>query len=153
MTDAEWLPVRTSDWRLRGLRDRHYSGGSGGRTVGPPGRRLALVTFEGTAGWISAWPDPRYSDHGLGDAYLCTLFRNEGAGLSSTLILAALTITERRWGPPPSGGWITFVDADAVRPKRDPGWCFICAGFEPAGFTKDRGLVILRRRGLAEMAA
>lgn len=142
---AEWFPVRTSDYRLRALRDRHYSGGVGGATVGPPGRRLAYVTFEGTAGWISSWPEARYADHGLGDAYICSLFRNEGAGRSSDLILAALEATEARWGPAPAGGWITFIDTRAIRPKRDPGYCFICAGFRPAGRTKDRGLLVLRR--------
>jgi hypothetical protein len=55
----EWLPVKTSDYRLRGLRDRHYAGGVGGKTVGQPGRRIAFVTFEGTAGWVSHWPDPQ----------------------------------------------------------------------------------------------
>ena len=142
----EWLPVRTSDYRLRELRDRHYSAGVGGATVGPPGRRLAFVTFEGTAAWVSHWPDPAYERHGLGDAYICSLFRKECDGVASEMILAAIDATEARWGPPPDGGWITFVDPAEVRHKRDPGRCFRRAGFEPDGVTKDRGLLILRRR-------
>lgn len=141
----EWLPVRTSDYRLRELRDRHYSGGTGGLTVGPPGRRLAFVTFEGTAGWISSWPDPEFVDHDFGDAYTCTLFRKECPGVASAMIEAAIQLTEARWGDPPLGGWLTFIDPSKVRHKRDPGRCFRRAGFIPAGFTKDRGLLVLHR--------
>ncbi len=141
----EWLPVKTSDYRLRGLRDRHYAGGVGGKTVGQPGRRIAFVTFEGTAGWVSHWPDPQYVDHAFGDAFVCTLFRKECPGLASAMIEDAIARTEARWGAPPEGGWLTFVDPDEVA-SPNPGYCFKCAGFEPVGFTKDRGLLVLRRR-------
>lgn len=140
----EWLPVRTSDYRLRALRDRHYAGGIGGRTVGQPGRRLAFVTFEGTAGWVSHWPDPQYVDHAFGDAYVCTLFRKEFDGPASPMIEDAIRRTEDRWGAPPSGGWLTFVDPNEVE-SPNPGYCFKCAGFVVVGRTKDRGLVVLQR--------
>jgi len=145
MPVPEWLPVRTSDWRLRALRDRHYAGGVGGLTVGQPGRRLAFVTFDGTAGWVSHWPRPELASHGYGDAYVCTLFRKECPGLASAMIEAALVLTEQRWGAPPDGGWLTFVDATKVRHKRDPGRCFRRAGFRVVGSTKDRGLIVLQR--------
>jgi hypothetical protein len=141
-----WLPVATSDWRLRGLRDRHYAGGVGGKTVGQPGRRLAFVTFDGTAGWISHWPDPVYAKHGYGDAYICTLFRKECDGLASEFIDAAIELTEERWGAPPSGGWLTFVDPDKVE-SPNPGYCFKQAGFQVVGRTKDRDLIVLQRVG------
>lgn len=141
---AEWLPVRTSDYRLRALRDRHYAGGVGGKTVGQPGRRLAFVTFEGSAGWVSHWPRPDLASHGLGDAYLCTLFRKESPGLASPMILDAMRRTERVWGAPPSGGWLTFVDAAAVA-SPNAGYCFKRAGFERVGVTAYRQLVVLRR--------
>jgi hypothetical protein len=140
---VELLPVASSDWRLRGLRDRHYAGGVGGRTVGQPGRRLCFVTFEGSAGWVSHWPQPNYAMHGYGDAFVCTLFRNEGAGLSSLLIEDAIARTEREWGSPPDG-WLTFVDPAAVR-SSNPGYCFKVCGFVDVGRTKDRGLVVLHR--------
>jgi hypothetical protein len=136
---AEWFPVRVSDYRLRRLRDAHYSTDPryvGGRTVGAPGKRLAFVTFEGDAGWIS-----HYCYSGLGDGYVCSLFRNEGAGLSSDLIAAAIEATEERWGKP--SRWLTLVDPKRVRHKRDPGRCFRRAGFRPAGYTKERRLLIL----------
>lgn len=137
-SEAEWLPVRVSDWRLRRLRDRHYSTRyPGGATVGAPGRRLAFVTFEGTAGWVS-----HYRYVGLGDGYVCSFFRNEGAGLSSSLIRAAIAATERAWGAPPL--WLTLIDPARIRPKRDPGRCFLRAGFEDRGRrTADRGLIVL----------
>ncbi len=140
----EWLPVSVSDWRLRGLRDRHYAGGVGGRTVGQPGRRLAFVTFEGTAGWVSHWPDPQYVDHDYGDAYSCTLFRKECPGLASEMILDAMRRTEDKWGSPPDAGWLTFVNPREVA-SPNPGYCFKRAGFVEVGRTKQNGLVVLRR--------
>lgn len=140
----EWLPVKTSDYRLRALRDRHYAGGVGGATVGQPGRRIAFVTFEGTAGWVSHWPKPEFIDHAFGEAFVCTLFRKECPGVASAMIEAAIALTEARWGSPPAGGWLTFIDPDEVA-SPNPGYCFKCAGFEPAGFTKDRHLLVLRR--------
>jgi hypothetical protein len=145
-----WLPVRTSDYRLRELRDRHYSTRRpGGRTVGPPGKRLALVTFEGRAGWVSWLSD--FPAAALAEAYVCTFFRNEGAGLASSLIEAAIALTEGEWGP--AKRWVTLIDVGAVRTKRDPGRCFRRAGFRPVGFTKGGHgrprLLILERGGSA----
>jgi hypothetical protein len=40
---------------------------------------------------------------------------------------------------------VTFVDARKVRHKRDPGRCYIRAGFEPDGETKG-GLLAFRMR-------
>src|SRR5690348_16551839 len=142
----EWLPVKVSDYRLRGLLDRHYAGGVGGATVGQPGKRIAFVTFEGTAGWVSHWPKPEFVDHAFGEAFVCTLFRKECDGLASAMIESAIALTEARWGAPPEGGWLTFVDPDEVE-SPNPGYCFKCAGFVEVGRTKDRGLVVLRRVG------
>lgn len=143
---AEWLPVSTADWRLRGLRDRHYSGGVGGATAGRPGRRIAFVTFEGTAGWISG--HQATIDHDFGDSFECTLFRKECDGLASPMIEDAIRRTEARWGAPPPGGWLTFIDADEIE-SPNPGYCFKQAGFVFVGFSKDRGLTVLRRGGSA----
>lgn len=139
-----WVRVKTSDDRLRALRDKHYScKRPGGRTVGPPGRRVAFVTEDGGAAWLSHWPKPELAMHGYGDAWICTLFRREWGPRSSELISAAVAATARAWGEPPSGGFLTFVDVDRTRHKRDPGRCFRRAGFKPIGYTKDRGLLIL----------
>lgn len=64
-----------------------------------------------------------------------SLFRNEGAGLSSELILAAICATAAVWEPPPLG-MVTFVDARKVKAKRNPGYCYLAAGFDHVGETK-----------------
>lgn len=43
---------------------------------------------------------------------------------------------------PPPAGFVTFVNAEKVRPKRDPGRCYLRAGWHYAGETKG-GLVAL----------
>jgi hypothetical protein len=139
----EWLPVSVADWRLLGLRDRHYEGGVGGKTAGAPGKRLAFVTFEGTAAWISYYQRPEEVDHDFGCGYLCSLFRNEGAGLSSAMIESAIALTELRWGPHPEG-WLTFIQEDKVA-SPNPGYCFKVAGFVPVGYTRERHYLALRR--------
>jgi hypothetical protein len=73
---------------------------------------------------------------------MCSMFRNEGAGLSSELIREAISATRFVWGEPPAGGMLTFVDAKKVRHKRDVGRCFLRAGFVNDGNTS-RGLVAL----------
>jgi hypothetical protein len=65
-----------------------------------------------------------------------SLFRNEGAGLSSELIREAVAVTRGIYGDPPPLGMVTFVDADKTRRKRDPGRCYVKAGFKHVGFTK-----------------
>jgi hypothetical protein len=74
---------------------------------------------------------------------VCSAFRNEGVALSSTLILEAVAVTRWRWPNVPALGMVTFVNRDKVRPKRDPGFCFLRAGFVNVGETKG-GLVALQ---------
>jgi hypothetical protein len=71
-----------------------------------------------------------------------SLFRNEGAGLASDLIRAAVWYTATHWDPPPLG-IVSFVDEDKVRKKRDPGRCYKRAGFEHVGYTKG-GLLVFQ---------
>jgi hypothetical protein len=139
-----WQRTWRADPRAAALADRHYSRKShGAAQFAPPGRCLPLIEPAGTAVWVTSWPLLEYVMHGLGDAWVCTLFRNEGAGLSSELIAEALAATRAAWGDPPAGGTLTFVDEGAVA-SRNPGYCFLCAGFERLSRrTKDRGLVIL----------
>jgi len=64
------------------------------------------------------------------------LFRNEGKDRSSELIREAVAATRSIWPDVPVLGMVTFVDASKVRHKRDPGRCFLRAGFLRAGETK-----------------
>jgi len=72
-----------------------------------------------------------------------TLFRNEGAGLSSQLIREAVAITRGCWPVMPARGMVTFVDPTKVRHKRDPGRCYLRAGFRRVGMTP-KGLIVLQ---------
>ncbi len=64
----------------------------------------------------------------------CTIFRNEGAGLSSDLVRAATETTyqlwRRRYQSLPDVRLTTEIDPGKVRRKRDPGRCFRRAGWE-----------------------
>jgi hypothetical protein len=131
------------------LADRHYSRVRPGTPqFMPSGRALVFVTEDARAVWGSSY---QVSYDGIAyawysgqfDAWVCSIFRNEGPHLSSELVREAVAATRHAWGDPPRDGFLTFVDAGKVRPKRDPGRCFIRAGFERAGTTKG-GLVILR---------
>jgi len=128
------------------IADRHYNR----RKIGspqfvPPGRCLVLVasTPAGKAVWVTSWPYAEYVKHAWGGAWVCSIFRNEGAGLSSELIRQAVAATRHCYGAPPPLGMITFVNRDKVTPKRDPGHCFIIAGFRPVEDTKG-GLTALQ---------
>lgn len=135
-----WLLVTKGDDSCRRLADRHYSR----QTVGSPqftrpGRNLVLRTAMGDAVWVT-WSGLR--DDGL-DAWECTIFRNESAGLSSDMIRAAVAATVAEWGAPPADGIITYVDADKVR-SINPGYCFKVAGWRQIGRSKWRGLALLQ---------
>lgn len=127
--DAGIWQIRTkNDVAANYLADRHYSRqrpGSG--QVGGPGRHLVLVTPCERALWVTMWP---YAERSLDklDAYRCTYFRNEGAGLSSDLILEAMRITESMWGYPPTDGWVTWINRKKVASSH-PGYCFKKAGW------------------------
>jgi len=70
------------------------------------------------------------------------LFRNEGAGLSSELILEAVAATYNIWPSVPAAGMVSFVDARHVRRKQDPGRCYRRAGAHMSG-TKGEHLFAL----------
>ncbi len=131
-------------WQVRGkndpaacaLADRHYSRrrpGSG--QIGPPGRKLVLVTPCERAVWLTHWPDAALAMDGL-DCWRCSIFRNEAPAelLSSHLIRAAMDLTASLWAarPTTTPGWVTWVDPAKVA-SPNPGYCF-----KQAGWTLDR---------------
>jgi hypothetical protein len=135
----------TLSWRadpfVAAMADRHYSRETpGAQQFSPPGR--VLVLRAPAASWVTSWQDPQYVDHGWPGAWVCTLFRNEGSALSSDLVRAAVAATRWTWATP-AEGMVTFIDPAKVRHKRDPGRCFLRAGFRRAGMTKG-GLLVLR---------
>ncbi len=64
------------------------------------------------------------------DAWCCSIFRNESAGLSSELIEAAMALTAERWSDRPADHWLrlTWIDTTKVR-SSNPGYCFKQAGW------------------------
>lgn len=136
------------------LADRHYSRQRpGSATMMPPGRSLVMLTEDARAVWGSLYQLPELVKHAWPEAWMCTIFRNEGAGLSSALIRQAIAATLHEWGgTPPPDGFITFVDEDKVA-SAHPGYCFKRAGFELVGRTSERGLLALRLAPLAETPA
>jgi len=112
---------------------------------------MVLLTLDCTA--LFAWQrSTRERDSGQ-IGICCTVFRNEGPLLSSELVAAADELAWARW--PDQARHFTYVNADKVRHKRDPGRCFLKAGWRRCGTSKG-GLIILERlpqsteRGLDE---
>jgi hypothetical protein len=139
-----WFRTGRADRRAASIADRHYPRRRRGcGRLGGPARTLVLVTEEYNALWIASWPKPEYILHPWKESWTCSCFRNESAALSSTMILAALSVTRHFWGDPPADGMITFVDPGKVRHKRDPGRCFLRAGFSNIGKTQT-GLIVLQ---------
>lgn len=165
MTAVAWqaltLPgIELRAWQLRdhcdaaacALADRHYSRRrprSG--QIGPPGRKLVMVTPCERAVWLTHWPFAEIALDGL-DAWRCTIFRNEGAGLSSELIREAMALTEECWGTRPRDGWITWIDPRKIA-STNPGFCFLAAGWHRDTAWKHRHLIRLRAFDAGRRAA
>jgi hypothetical protein len=133
-----WHLSWRTDPQARPLADRHYNRQSiGAQDFAPPGRCLVLKTVPTDAYWITSWPFAEYVKHAWAGAWVNSAFRREvGAWLASDLIRAAVAATLYRWPTPPTLGMVTFVDAEKVRHKRDPGRCYRKAGFKHVGFTE-----------------
>ena len=135
----------------RALADRHYNRQHiGAPQFVPPGRCLVLYaeTPTGRAFWITSWPFAQYVRHAWAGAWVCSAFRNEGAGLASDLIRQATAAIRWTWPDVPVLGMVSFVDADRVRHKRDPGRCYLRAGWHPAVCPKHGGSAASERAAL-----
>ena len=127
-----WQARSKRDPAAMALFDRHYSRQKVGRgEVGPPGRKLVFVSPDESAMWCTHWPRADLTLDHL-DAWRCSVFRNEGPGLSSELIRAAMELTGVLWEQRPRDGWVTWVDTRRVA-STNPGYCF-----KQAGWTLDR---------------
>ena len=147
-----WRLSHRADSRARELADRHYNRQKiGTLQFVPPGRCIALYADNGRGGrafWVTSWPFADYVKHAWGGAWICSAFRNEGAGVASELIRDAVACTRFLMGEPPDGGLVTFIDRDKVRPikvrgEKTFGRTYAIAGFVPCGETKG-GLLALR---------
>lgn len=139
-----WFYARQNDSAAIGLYLRHYSAGKNGASennirqsgfVGP-GAKIVLIT--GPEDAMFAW---RFDDIYRFDSQTgvnCSVFRNESDVLSSVLIREACAVAWEKW---PGARLFTFVNGEKVRRKRDPGRCFIRAGWTRCGESK-AGLLI-----------
>lgn len=141
LIDAVWIPVKDGNDTGRSIFNGHYSRRTykDGRDpllyVGPGGK-VVLITPDATA--LFAWRLFISDAHELG--VNCAVFRNEGPSLSSNLIVAAHPFAWNRW--PSERRLYTYVDPTKIRKKRDPGRCFLRAGWRHCGWTAS-GLRIL----------
>ena len=128
-----WLTIRDGDPTAMSIFLRHYTAREKRKVfqfVGP-GEKEVYITADAKA--LFVWRK-FISDAGE-EGVNCAVFRNEGteAGKSSELIAAACDLAWKRW---PGERLYTYVDATKIRHKRDPGRCFIRAGFKKCGITK-----------------
>lgn len=161
VVEGRWWQVTRCDPRARALVDGESFGGAPHYSRQTPGagefmsngRTLVLLTLDGRAVWGAIENrDPRGGLH-----WRVSMFRNEGAGLSSELIREATELTfaywSRRYGALPLVPLRTEVDASRVRPKRDPGRCFLRAGWvvvERGNSNRHPAAVVLEAPGEAE---
>lgn len=137
-----WRLSWRADHRAIPLADRHYNRQSqGSPQFVPPGRCVVLLSDQ--ALWVTSWPFAEFTHHAWAGAWINSTFRNEGTIRSSQLILEAVQATQAVFGPPPPLGLVTFVDPSKVRHKRDPGRCYLRAGFRNVGSTQG-GLLALQ---------
>ena len=143
-----WHQSNRADPRARVIADRHYNRQKPGTPqFVPPGRCCVLYaeTNSGKALWVTSFPLAQYVKHASAGAWVCSAFRNEGAGIASELIRDAVAATRAHLGEPPELGMITFIDTEKVKPtkrhgKDTWGYTYEKAGFRFVGKTK-KGLL------------
>ncbi len=135
-----WWLTKDGDKTCLAMYERHYSayrykdGRKRYQFVGP-GEKVVLRTARGDAMFV--WR--KFVDDSGQKGINCAVFRNENreAYESSELIRQAGAIADCLW---PDCRYYTYVDPKKVR-SRNPGYCFIKAGWRKCGVTK-RGLWI-----------
>ena len=139
-----WHQSYRADPKAREVADRHYNRQKPGTpNFVPPGRCCVFYTENqgGKALWVTSFPFAQYVRHQWAGAWVCSAFRNEGAGIASAMIREAVAATRAYFGEPPPLGMITFIDTRKVRPtirhgKETWGYTYEKAGFHLAGKTK-----------------
>ena len=142
-TKVLWLRSHDRDPGATKLADKHYSRKHIGAKEGfvGPGEKLVLLSPDGKALFVWLRCKPEYRLDGQAGIN-CTMFRNEGSELSSTLILAAEQWALHRW--PQEKRLYTYVKKSAVQSSR-PGWCFLKAGWRQAGQNKTGKLLLFEK--------
>ncbi len=146
MIEGNWLAVQRTDHRAFALYRRHYSfkknarwRATGNTNVTGSGETMVLLTAAVDA--LFVWLRNTVQRLDKQEGVCCTIFRNEGTALSSGLISEADDLAWQRW---PMERHFTYVDADEVRHKRDPGRCFLKAGWRKCGVSAEGKLIFER---------
>ena len=155
-----WVESHRADPEVVPMADRHYNRQKvGSPQFVPPGRChvLKIGTAEqlvtpdsGGAFWVTSWPFAEYVKHAWAGAWVCSAFRNEGAGVASELIRAAVISTAEKWPEVPWKGMVSFIDPSKVEPRmirgrKTWGHSWFEAGFEHVGYTK-AGLWVMQMK-------
>jgi hypothetical protein len=146
-----WEFSYRADPRAKELADKHYNRQNpNSPQFVPPGKCCVLYanTDSGKAFWVTSAPFGQYVKHRWPGAWVCSAFRNEGAGIASNMIIDALMASVYLLGVPPPLGLVTFIDTRFVKPvfvrgKKTFGRTYILAGFEQDGETQS-GLLAFR---------
>ena len=145
---VDWWLTKDGDAECLALYEKHYSAhryrdGRVRKLFCGPGEKIVLRAFDGAAFFV--WR--RFKDDcidtrtGLRQSGInCAAFRNEGTARSSDLVRQADAIADCCW---PDRRHYTYVDAAKVA-SRNPGYCFLVAGWTRCGMTKS-GLLVLER--------
>ena len=148
-----WIIVKDGDPRAYAIFKRHYTAlpyqqrphANGSLFVGP-GEKIVLLTPSCDA--LFAWRKmkPGYDKSGQ-IGVNCSVFRNEGDQLSSSLILEAEKLAWERW---PGERLYTFINSKKIK-SSNPGCCFLKAGWRKCGYTKKRHLLILEKYPIPDL--
>lgn len=135
-----WWLTKDGDAACLELYEKHYSCKATKRRIRQfvgPGEKIVLRTGEGDA--VFAWR--RFIDDSGETGVNCAVFRNESKHQSSVLIRQADAIADFVW---PDQRHYTFVNPSRVRSK-NPGFCFIVAGWVRESYRTKSGLIVLSR--------
>jgi hypothetical protein len=136
-----WWLTKDGDKDCLAMYERHYSayryadGRKRTQFVGP-GEKVVLRTTQADAVW--AWR--KFHDDSGQQGVNCAVFRNESVHRSSLLISQADAIADCLW---PGSRHYTYVDAARVTSK-NPGFCFLKAGWRRCGRTGSGKLIMER---------
>ena len=136
-----WWLTKDGDLDCLELYERHYSAyryadGRIRKLFVGPGEKVVLRTTAGDACFV--WR--KFIDDSGQCGINCAVFRNESGHRSSALVQQADAIADCLW---PHSRHYTYVNTKAVA-SRNPGYCFLMAGWQRCGWTKS-GLLILER--------
>lgn len=144
-----WCQSHRADPAAKILADRHYNRQKPeSLQFVPPGGCAVFITGCLRAFWVTSAPLAEFVKHEWPGAWMCSAFRNEGAGRAQDLIREAVAASRHQLGDCPPLGMVTFINRKHVRPTmvrgvKVWGWTWIKAGFRPCGETKG-GLLAFR---------